>query len=115
MAGAAVPGEEGRALFKRMWRRSDLERLRTQILASDSLRKVPLPVFGRPLSFPKTFRSLARSRRWAIASAERSPCFVAFSRERDFPCGVRGPVDRVQGFTLRADERSAVNPASESW
>jgi hypothetical protein len=54
------------------------------------------------------------SARLAVAAADRSPWVVAFSRERAFPSGVRGPVDRSHGLTRRAEERRDVNPLGVS-
>ncbi|MFN7430953.1 MAG: hypothetical protein ACK5TP_10290, partial [bacterium] len=75
---------------------------------------------GQPASStsPPTPRSTANtsasSRRRAIASADRSPCFVAFRRDRALPSGVRGPVDRLHGLARRADARREAKPAGVS-
>lgn len=68
------------------------------------------PTSGPPIAE----RSEARARLAAIASVDRSPCFVAFHRDRSFPSGVRGPVERSHGLVRRIDRRSDARPRAVS-
>ncbi len=61
-----------------------------------------------------TANNSASSRRLAVASADRSPCFVAFNRDRALPSGVRGPVDWVHGLTRRIASCSEASPVGVS-
>ncbi len=61
-----------------------------------------------------TGNNSASSRRLAVASADRSPCLVAFSRDRALPSGVWGPVDRIHGFTRWAADCRAAKPLGVS-
>ena len=60
-------------------------------------------------------RARTTSLRRKTASAERSPGFKAFKRDRVLPSGVLGPVDFSHGLTLRAEDFSEAIPSGVSW
>jgi hypothetical protein len=55
------------------------------------------------------------SRIYARDAADRSPCLVAFRRDRALPFGVFGPVERFHGFTRAAEARRDASPVDVSW